>query len=233
MYRRLTSSFVGALVFCLLSPGVRADVIWGTVTHTTPSMSGEVPVLLTPGTSGTLTGSLYTIPGVTSVGGVTVKISTNNDGSSGVDHLFANTATQLLANPLGSSDTSIDQLTFSAAGYTFTDTLMNLFGVFPDTSDGGINNSVMFVVTTNDGTFTHLFTGLTDNNTDNWIFLTTTNGETIKSVSLSNTRFYALQDLNLSGVSPEVLPITTPEPASLLLIGTGISGWFISRKRRA
>src|SRR4051794_39816318 len=126
MYRRFTSSVIAVFAFCFMSPALRADIIWGNVTHTTPTMSGEVPVLLTAGTGGTLSGSLYTIQGVTT-GGVTVNISTDNDGSSGVDHLFANTAVQLYANPLGSTDTSLDQLTFSAVGYTFTDTVMNLF----------------------------------------------------------------------------------------------------------
>jgi hypothetical protein len=220
MYRRLTSSCLAILAFCLLSPALWADPIWGSVTHTSPNMTGEVPVLLTAGANGTLNGSLYTIQGATSPGGVTVNISTDSDGSSGVDHLFANTAVQLYANPLGSSDTSIDQLTFSAEGHTFTDSVMDLFGAF----DG--SDTVTFVVTTSAGTFTHIFTGLTSNNTDNWISLTTANGETISSVSLSDTRFYALQNLNLSGVA------STPEPASLLMIATGIC-WLASRKRRA
>src|SRR5512133_2733770 len=179
MYRRFTSSVIAVFAFCLMSPALRADVIWGTVTHTTPPMSGEVPVLLTPGTTGTLTGSLYTVHGAS--GGVTVNISTNNDGSSGVDHLFANTAVQLLASPLGSTDSSLDQLMFSAVGHTFTDTGMNLFGAFPG------SDSVTFMVTTAAGTFTHTFGGLTDDNTANWIFLTASNGDTIKSVSLSDT----------------------------------------------
>jgi hypothetical protein len=223
MYRRLAFAVTATLVFCLMSPIASADIIWGTVSHTAPTnQSGELAVLLTAGTTGTfMGGTTYQLQGMTSTGTL-VNISTNNAGSSGTDQLFANTSVQLLANPLNSSDTSIDQLTFSITGNTFNDMFMNLFGAFTG------SDTVSFVVTTNDGTFTHIFTGLTDDNTNNWIFLTTTAGETITSVSLSDTRFYSLQNLTVSGVGP----LPTPEPASLLLIGTGSAFWLASFKRK-
>jgi hypothetical protein len=229
MYRRLWTAI--SIFVLSMSPAMRADVIWGTLTHTAPSTPpGEQAVLLTPGTTGTfMGGSTYTILGTTSITGATVSISTNNDDSSGIDQLYANTAIQLYANPLGSSDTSIDQLTVTVVGNTFNDIYMNLFGAFTEAHSGALNDSVSFMVTTNDGTFTHVFTGLTDDNTDNWIFLTTTNGETITSVTLSDTRFYALQDLHVSGVT------ATPEPASLLMLGSGATcllGWFRRRQMR-
>lgn len=223
MNRRLAFALSAALIFCLTVPAVRADVIWGTVTHTIPTTpSGEQAVLLTPDTTGTfMGGSTYQLSGVTSTGAV-VNISTNNSGSSGTDQLYANSAVQLFGNPPGSSDTSIDQLTFNIAGNTFNDIYMNLFGAFPG------SDTVSFTVTMNDGTFTHVFTGLTANNTDNWIFLTTSGGETFTSVSLTGTRFDSLKDLTVSGVSP----LTTPEPASLFLIGTGTAFWLASSKRK-
>lgn len=227
MRRFMKLGLAVAIATCLFSSAAIADVTWGSVSHTTTAQSGEQAVLLTAGTSGTFRGgSTFTIQGTTSTGAL-VDISTNNAGSSGVDQLFANTSVQLLSNAPGSADTSIDQLTFTMPGHIFTDISMNLFGVFDDT------NSVSFLVTTNDGTFMQVFTGLTDDNTDNWILLTATNGEYFTSISLDDTRFFALQNLNVSGVGPLTSAVTTPEPASVLLLSTGLAALASFVRRRS
>lgn len=230
MLRRFLYSVYVVFFCCALSPALHADVIWGSVSHTAPSFqSGEEAILLTAGTTGTfMGGTTYQLQGTTA-SGVTFNISTNNEDSTGVDQLYANTSVQLYANALGSSDTSIDQLLINSPGHRFTDMFFNLFGVFTENHAGGANTTVAFVVTTNDGTKTYTFDGLTDDNTDNWIFLNTANGEYITSVSLSDTRFYALQNLTVSGVSP--LVTTTPEPASMLLMSSGLLGLASLRRR--
>ncbi len=228
MSRRLIVTAAAAVVFCWLVPALNADVVFGTVSSTAPpSQTNEEAVLLTQGATGTNTGgSVYLIQGTTSVGGVTVNISTDNSGSSGIDQLYANSAVQLYANPLGSTDTSIDQLSFNIPGHTFGDIYMNLFGLFETGYNGGTNDSVQFMVTTNDGTFTHTYSGLTGDNTNNWILISTSGDEQISSVSLADVRFYALEDLHVSGV-------TTPEPASLLLTGSGLALCFTRFKRKS
>ncbi len=206
-----------------------ADVIWGTVQHTPPATPpGELAVLLIPGQQGTPNGNnVFTINAHTS-NGIPVTLTTNNVGSTGTDNLYTFSPNELRANPAGNDDSSIDQLTISLPGNNFGDICFNMFGMFSENHDGAPNTTASFVVATNDGTFTHVFTGFTGNDTDNWIFLTTADGERIQSVSLNDTRFFSLNDLHVSEVSGIV---AMPEPATMLLMGTGLGGILLRRRK--
>ena len=221
--------FVVFLLTIVFISTASADVIWGTVQHTQPATPpGELAVLLTPGQQGTPNGNnVFTINAQTS-NGFPVTLTTNNQGSTGVDNLYTFSTTELRANPASNDDTSIDQLTLTLPGNTFGDIYFNIFGMFSENHDGGPNTTVSFVVTTNDGTFNHVFTGLTGNETDYWIFLNTANGERIESVSLNDTRFFALKDLHVSEVSNIA---AMPEPATMLLMGTGLGGLLLRRRK--
>ncbi len=214
--------------FVLVTPA-SADVIWGTTQHVPPSTPpGEQAVQLTPGVVGTaMGGNVFTMSAVTS-GGAPVTLTTNNFGSTGVDHLYSFSSSELRSNPATDDDTSIDELTITLPGNEFGDIYFNIFGAFSENHAGLPNTTVSFAVTTNDGTFTHVFTGLTDNNTDNWIFLTTTAGETMQSVTISDARFFALQDTHVS----EVAATSVPEPATLMLVVSGLGGFLLRRRKK-
>ncbi len=224
--RHTTLRLIAVLGLTLLVPTLGlADVIWGAVSSTLPSPPpGELAVLFTSGILGNYIGnSTYLITGST-IDGTTVHITTNNNNSSGVDHLYAIATNELRANqypepPDPSYDTSLDELTISLSESTFGDTYMSLSGAFAGTT------TALFTVVTNAGTFTHRYDGLGSGN--NWVFIRTTSGDTMQSVSLES-RFWALKDLHLSEIDQVEI---VPEPASLALFGSGLL-WVAYKRRK-
>jgi hypothetical protein len=113
----------------------------------------------------------------------------------------------------------INDLTITVPGATFADFIFNPTCI---PGSGGCGDAVVTAVT-NDGpgTFTYSL-----GNGDNFLTITTANGETISSLSIAAaTGFQDLQQPRISGVA------AVPIPPTMLLLGSGLIGLWGARKR--
>jgi hypothetical protein len=165
----------------------------------------------------------------TNVTTVTGTVGQNNllvefESSSGSGLLNANPSGQATVSG-GTGNTALTQLTFGlASGDTFTRAVFNINA----SSDGsvvirveGINIDGMF--------FEDEFT--VDANGQNFFTVTAINGQLITSISLTAINgavFEDVRQVRLGGGEIEAIP----EPASMLLLGTGLLGAAASLRKR-
>lgn len=103
---------------------------------------------------------------------------------------------------------NLNDILFSAPGYTFTDFIVDL-----NKADGSLIN---LTVNASDGTFTDQFTG---GNGQNFVTILAKNGETINSIDFqSDGGWQTFKQPRVSGLAP------VPEPGSLVMMGTGVLG---------
>ncbi len=192
----------------------------------------EVPIVsLTSNGNGSVTSQLQN--------GISVLFATDPLRLNGDDALIT-PAPGAPALSIGALDTSINNLTISIPGGSFTDLEGYLFGVYdqaaggescslPDTSSNAMCDPMNFVVNYTNGTqSTFSLTGLdTSASGKNLFTISAPTGESISSVLIGGltasdqSKFYALTNVDLSGAALTPL-VSTPEPASILLVGVGL-----------
>jgi hypothetical protein len=207
--KKLIFCLSAALLVAIASAGAaRADIIIATGNNPQPDEN----VLLNTGDVGN------PIFGTTNQTGFSVRFSSNETLTAP-----ANGQARIEA-----ADGTLTQLTIDLPGATFTSLILNI--------DAATAGSVMFTVTednaqTTQGTFALGTSG------QNFFTITAINGQRISSVLFTTTVAMVVTNVDdvaqirIGGAERQQQPV--PEPATMLLLGTGLAGFAAKlRKRR-